>query len=75
VATGRCFVVLFASSILLFVRRTNLDSNHPTDAQVIETTGGSYDALGTLRKNRIISGFYTSRFQAKEQDVSRSSAG
>jgi hypothetical protein len=75
VATGRCFVVLFASSSLLFVRRTNLDSNHLTDAQVIETTRGSYDALSTIRKNRIISVFYTSRFHAKEQDVARSSAG
>lgn len=64
-AVERCFVVLFASSALRFVRRTKLGCNPLRDAQVAKATRAINDALGTLRKKPDMRASTISRFHAK----------
>jgi hypothetical protein len=46
VGVASCFVVLFASSALRFVRRTKLVCNNPTDAQLVKMTSASPPTRG-----------------------------
>ena len=68
-AVERCFVVLFASSALRFVRRTKLGCNPLRDAQVAKATRAINDALGTLRKKPDMRASTISRFHAKAPAV------